>query len=308
MPWPARAFVYQQALGRLLHRNTPQPIERSDRPSLFFVTLPKSGTVFLWESLCQVTGLAMPNLSANMSQWNQYETGIEYRHDTVCSSGDFFTQRLLPDRLSLYFPNGFVWGAHMPANFHNVQALEAAGVRQLTLLIRDPRDATVSWTRHLNGYGPSCRSYQSKIYSLPPDFFEWPFQDQLGYHVRTFLPMAVNWLESWLQYFADPARRIDMCIVYFDELKLDPRAFIKRIVDFHGYSDAALASIPPVEPGKRHFRRGQHREWRDAFSDQDKQFAELLIGERLSCAFRKAAVAHPAFGRGMSSFHAERLR
>ena len=283
-------------------------MKRNARPSLFFVTLPKSGTVFTWESLSRVTGLAMPNLSENARQWDEYAAGVDYRHETIYASGDFFTQRLLPDRLGLYLPDGFVFGAHMPASFHNMRALETAGVRRLTLLLRDPRDATVSWAHHLKGYGPSHRSYQSKIYSLPSDFFGSSFGDQLSYHVRTFLPMAVNWIESWLEYYADPKRPIDILIVYFDELKSNPRAYIKKILDFHGLGDASLDSISPPEPGKRHFRRGEHAEWLDVFDDQDKRFAELLIGERLAQAFRKAALSHPCFAHGASNLQAGRYQ
>src|SRR5205085_6127500 len=38
---------------------------------------------------------------------------------------------------------------HIPANRRNLRLLAAAGIRRIVVMVRDPRDAVVSWWRHL---------------------------------------------------------------------------------------------------------------------------------------------------------------
>lgn len=284
-------------------------VPTSTAPTLFFCTLPKSGTVFTWDSLVACTGLAMPNLSADAEDWQTYFTGHEYRHRTIYASGDFFTQRLRPDELKLWYPTGYVLGGHMMPSFHNIAALRAAGSKRITVLMRDPRDATVSWAHHIAKYGPEHLDYHSKIYPLPRDFFDRPFAEQVALHVRNFLPMAVTWVEAWLDWTARGAERgLDVQLVYFDALRSEPRAYIDSICRFHGFAHADLDKMPAAEAGKRHFRKGLHGDWCETFSPDDQAFANLAIGQRLADAFSQAASRDGDAQAGRVALHEGRVR
>jgi len=270
-------------------RNSRKP--NHNRQSIFFVTLPKSGTVFTWDTLVALTGLTQPNLSASPAEWQDYRNGLEYRHSTIYASGDFATQRLLPHRLRNYLPEGYVFGAHMPPVFHNIRALEQAGVERIVVLLRDPRDATVSWSHHVAAQGPDYSNYQSKIYSLTPGFFDLPAHEQLTHHVRNFLPMAVTWLEAWLDFYANKDRRLEVLLVYFDELKADPVGYFGKILAHFGYCEFDAELIPIPEKGTRHYRQGEHEAWKTEFGDVDKTLSEALIGNRLVDAYQRASQA-----------------
>lgn len=257
--------------------------------SIFFVTLPKSGTVFTWQTLEAMTGLKQPNLNADKSQWKDYASGLEYRHETIYASGDFATQRLLPHRLGQFLPNGYIFGAHMPPVYHNMQALEVAGVNRIVVTLRDPRDATVSWAHHVEGRGDGYRNYQSKIYSLPFRFFDLPYEDQLAFHVRNFLPMAVTWIEAWLDFYANPSTNVDILFVYYDDLKSNPIRYFDRIHRFLDLGQMDEGKIPHPEKGKMHYRQGKHGSWFDEFSQDDKSLSDLLMGDRILASFAKAS-------------------
>lgn len=269
--------------------------EMKKKESIFFVTLPKSGTVFTWDSLEIATGLNKPNLSENNEEWSQYRNGLDYHHSTIYASGDFATQRLLPESIKKYLPNGYVFGAHMCATYHNIQTLINNNVRKIVVLLRDPCDATVSWSHHLKKYGETERNYHSKIYYIPSNFFEKDYSEQLSYHVRNFLPMAINWIESWLDYYANEHRHLDMLIVYYDELKKDPQSYIEKLLNFYDYKTYDLSILPKPEKGLRHFRKGEHGAWNYEFSEDDKSFTELLVKNRLKNAYELAAQAHKGY-------------
>jgi hypothetical protein len=87
---------------------------------------------------------------------------------------------------------GYVYASHCAATYHNLCVLRDAGFERASVLVRDPRDSTVSWTHHLRALGPSMEAYTSLIQQLPPGYFDLPHGDQLAFQVRTFLPAAVR--------------------------------------------------------------------------------------------------------------------
>jgi hypothetical protein len=161
--------------------------------------------------------------------------------------------------------------------------LRDAGFDKVTALVRDPRDATVSWTYHLRTMARSMMNYNSFIQHLPADYFHWSHADQLAFQVRTFLPTAVNWIEGWAG--ASMQNLVRVHFVRFDELRTQPQFVFQRIFEFHGVSEFDLAKVPAPEPGKRHFRKGESGTWRNEFSESDKAFANNLIGRRLDRVF-----------------------
>ncbi|CAN2046979.1 Sulfotransferase domain-containing protein [Candidatus Magnetomoraceae bacterium gMMP-1] len=271
--------------------------------SLFFITLPKSGTDFTWNTLEDITDLKMPSPLKDPTLMKIWESGLDNEMEFATSTGDFTSQRLIAKGMKHYLPNGYVFGTHMQASYHNIKVLEQSGIKKITVLIRDPRDVVISWTHHVKKSGPDHRKHISKFYHLPPEYYTWDLSQQLSYQVRTFLPLAVNWIESWLSYYSDPDRKMDILFVFFDELKRSPEEYFKKITSFHLCESVNLSKIKKPVWGTRHFRKGEYDQWKNDFSDDDLLFSKLLIGQRLKNAFKKAILSHKNFLNGLEYFH-----
>lgn len=263
------------------------------QPSLFFVTLPKSGTTYTWQTLAELTGLDTTPKTEDGQPWDRYWAGEEFCIPDLYSAGDFTSQMLRPEALGRFLPSGYLFGAHMLPSYHNVTALKAAGLSKLTVLLRDPRDATVSWVYHMQKMGPETRAYHTKIYGIPVDLWDWPHDRQMAFYVRVWLPLAVNWVEAWLEYYADPQRELDIQLLLFDDLKIRPRRYFERILAFHGNTARSWDPVKPPEPGRRHYRSGRHGDWQREFRWDDRALSDLLLADRLQRAYRRAAAAHP---------------
>ena len=275
-------------------RAMERPMEPS--PSLFYVTLPKSGTNFTETTIPEITDLKRPEMLSDPKIVAEIHSG--YQADVApeyFSIGDFNNQWLFLDGVRRYLPNGYIFGAHMRASYHNIRTLREAGCKKVTVLIREPRDNVISWTHHLNNMGEVNRNQNSKIQHLPKNYYQWPFAEQLSFQVRTFLPAAVNFIESWLGVFEEAYDDLSIRLVYFDELKRERREYFERIFRFHGIKNYDLDKIPTPVRGQRHYRKGTHGQWVDDFSEQDKTFAELLLGNRLKTAFDNAALHHRSY-------------
>lgn len=277
--------------GQLLARWIPEARQVVTENSILFVSLPKSGTEFLSGGIRDAVGLELPWQVRDQALMNEYLSGYCNRAD-IYSTGVFVSERIVPEPLREVLPGGHVLPMHASATYHNLRAFADAGVRRLTVLVRDPRDSTVSWTYHLRALDASMRHFNSFIQHLPPDYYDWPHAEQLAFQVRTFLPSAVNWIESWLDAAAGDSP-IEMQIVYFDELRRDFARCFARVFAFHAIGAYDLSRIQPPARGVRHYRKGEHDAWRSEFSESDRAMAESLIGERLRTAFDRAATRHP---------------
>ena len=226
----------------------------------------------------------MPEQLADETFMRSYLSGFCNRED-IYSTGVFTSERLILEELRKLNPNGIVHASHCMATHHNVCTLHDAGFKRITVLVRDPRDSTVSWTYHLRApaMGEWMRNFNSLIQHLPSDYFARSHAEQLAFQVRTFLPAAVNWIESWLEASCSPDkdRPVEVQFVHFDDLRTDPNRMFERVLAFHGVTDFDLSKIQPAKAGARHFRRGETGTWRDEFSAADTAFADNLLNGRL---------------------------
>jgi hypothetical protein len=94
------------------------------------------------------------------------------------------------------------------ATYHNVCTLSEAGFKRITVLIRDPRDSTVSWTYHLRApaMGERMRNFNSLIQHLPNDYFARPHAEQLAFQV-SYIPTGRGQLDRVLDRGAAQPRQ-----------------------------------------------------------------------------------------------------
>ncbi len=103
----------------------------------------------------------------------------------------------------------------------------------------------------------------------------------------------MNWVEGWLDYHASEGREIEVLFVYYDELKREPARYLRRITDFHELDDVQFSTIITPEPGKLHFRKGVHEQWREEFSPLNQRLVDDLMQDRILRGFDAAASRHP---------------
>ena len=197
------------------------------------------------------------------------------------STGLFTSERYLLDGVRSAYSQGCVIGTHAPASHHNLSVLRDAGISRVTVLLRDPRDSTVSWTYHLRSIGPDLRNFHTLAYHFPLDYYDWEFKQQLSYQVKVFLPAAVSWIESWRDA-SEHMPELSIQLVGFKELAETPQDMFRRVLSFHGIKNFDIGRIPKPEPGQRHFRAGRSGDWKSEFSTADAVLAESLLGGRLA--------------------------
>lgn len=256
-------------------------------PSVFIATLPKSGTDFTVNSLLKTTGLKLPDVYTDASVMEQLRTGFAPRDPRLISTGNFDTQTLNVSALKLYLQNGHIIPTHMAASHHNLMSVIESGHRKISVIMRDPRDATVSLTYHIAKAGPDLRNLHTEFQFVPPDYHTWPHKAQIAFQVRVFLPRAISWIESWLWTQCDAYSDLDVQFLHFDDLRYDSIGFLKRVGAFHGVEFSDIDSLPSPDKSA-HFRSGQHEQWRHEFSDEAQDYAEWLFEERLATAYRTA--------------------
>jgi hypothetical protein len=280
------AVLTTQAQG-IRRSSHERELSRSAQRSLFLASLPKSGTEFVGGAIRDSTDLVSPRHHWDDACNRAYFSGYCNRDDVV-STGVFVSERLLLETISR-LTHGYLHQSHCGATYHNLCVLRDAGFERATVLIRDPRDSTVSWTHHLRAMGPGMVNFNSLAQYLPLDYFRWPHEAQLAFQVRTFLPAAVNWIESWVGAAAAAEQSVQIQVAHFDELRRNPKSLVESILKFNRVEDYDLSKMQPPTPGERHFRQGTSGSWRDDFSAADRDFADGLIGRRLERLFGRAA-------------------
>jgi len=96
-------------------------------PGIFLNTMPKSGSLYLWQVL--EYGLCVP--------------ACRVSHSTF--PGDI----IVPEWLDRLRCGNVVTQEHIPASLENLAAMSRAGVKKIIVHVRDPRQATVSWMHHI---------------------------------------------------------------------------------------------------------------------------------------------------------------
>jgi hypothetical protein len=143
-------------------------------------TLPKSGTVYV-QKCCEGTLGAV-------------------HHRVVCPAGnvrdDIIAEALF--RLSEH-PRAVI-AEHIPANAWNLSLLRSSGIDRITLLVRDPRDALVSWWRHLERSDirlPWIIAHLSSSGPMSTHYYDLSPEGRLADLITCMFPAMQEWLAAW---------------------------------------------------------------------------------------------------------------
>lgn len=234
-------------------------------PSILVVTIPKSGTVFINQSLYR--GLLLESAPISFGYFPHYLVDI-------------------PKLLS-FIEGGQVASAHFDASPVNLQALTPF-VKKWVVHVRDPRSVVLSWVHHMNrlyGERHNGKFHHLFVYPAPPEpYFSWPFRQQIDWNIDHFLPSVVAWTRLWLTVY--DSRQYDILLTSYSDLARDEVAYFNKILDFYQIP-RSLFRDPQIEKTvlASHYRVGSESEWLTAFTAGQITKSTAMIGGDLVARF-----------------------
>ncbi|MEM9753187.1 MAG: sulfotransferase domain-containing protein [Planctomycetota bacterium] len=237
-------------------------------PSVVLITLPKSGSMFIRNTL-------------------QRDLDLEYAE----FSGGYFPHDLINEWLTQHFSRGsYVFQSHIDADPLNIYQL-ARYTPRVVVHVRDPRQATLSWTHHIDKVhaDPNLRGRLAVAHpDLPGDYFDRPFEDRLQWQLEHHLPACVAWVRGWCEQADRPDSPLQIMFTTFANIKADPASFFAGLLGHYGI-DATRLNQESLHAERRegtdHFRKGKLDEWRSVFSEAQRIQATQMIDPKLAERF-----------------------
>ncbi|MQB00189.1 MAG: hypothetical protein GEU78_07845 [Actinobacteria bacterium] len=148
------------------HPNTmleqQKAIERGIGPVLL-ATLPKSGSVYVWNALYGTYGMPGGKIAVPHSMMDEI---------------------IVEEWLRLFSAGGMIAQHHLPATENNIRLLKKYGPRKIIVQIRDPRQGAVSYWHYI-----------VKLGHADPDI---PIEDREKFLWDHYLLPAREWFDGWL--------------------------------------------------------------------------------------------------------------
>jgi len=230
---------------------------------IIFNTLPKSGSVYIISLLQQ--GLNRPFLAV--------------------SNGFFPNDPIKPNLLSKLFEVNGITQEHLDASEWNISQLQKHSPIKLVIHVRDPRQAMISWTHHLNHEhkrDPGMIKNWNSV-SIPSDYFQWPLCKQFDFQIEHFLPDCIEWIQGWINASKEGKLNI-LFTTYEDFRSSEDLSFIEQILDFYEIpSDSFIETHLPKTLDGQHFRKGLTDEWREILTlEQQQKMTNMMPDEFFS--------------------------
>jgi hypothetical protein len=222
-------------------------------PPVFIATLPKSGSLFILNTL---------------------RDGLRAPHCGMSYIGLFAD--LIPRRVRDFAIGGAVAVEHMFPTERDVGLLRDAGVRRLVFHTRDIRQVALSFVHH--GLSDEVDTVPRVLQNKRRNEV---YGDQAVFErtYRTHLAQWLRFLEDWLA-FLETDHGFEIHLTTFDDLTGDEEGFFRGVLGFFGIRESqfdwsVLARSKAERAG--HFRKGKRDEWREVLSPEAQaRTAELI--------------------------------
>jgi hypothetical protein len=244
-----------EASGRL--KSAAIRLSRNGKlPPILINTMPKSASIYLTKTIAA-------------------SLGVEYSLASL-AQGYFPTYFMMPAALERFSRGDIVRQEHFDASAVNL-AMSARYIDRIVLHVRDPRQATLSWTHHFNRDYLNAAPYTHGTTDQPPkNYCSWTFQNQLDWHIGHHLPLLAAWLRQWMAMEATSPLKI--LWTRYEELISDERGLFDRILAFYGIRADGICLRPPSKTIDCHYRHGRADEWEAVLTTEQKARAQAIIG------------------------------
>jgi hypothetical protein len=233
-----------------------RPKERQEagagRRSIFLVTLPKSGTVYVSHALAR---------------------SLDYDHTGTLVTPTFPKNILWGEMLADFAKGGMISASHMQPDDYNLEAMASHGIRKMVLHVRDPRAALNSWMHFIRDKHPETGESPRSL-----EYRQKSAAEQLDFLIEHEYPAFANWIADWMTVVETPRWNLNPLIVHHDELASDENRYFQRIFDFYGF-DATLKTA--AKDKNAHYRKGDNDDWRATFSPAQRARVNDLMPARL---------------------------
>jgi hypothetical protein len=263
------------ALDRL--HDSAYPGRGGNLPPIMLVTLPKAGSIFIHTALRRTLRVPMLKIACP----GIHEQTIDHR------------------RLARFARGNAVCREHFAARDFLLDGLRLAGIRKLTVHVRDPRAAVLSWTRNmervLEDDGPAALVLDNEQ-RTPEAYFGWSFAQRLEWQVDHQLPRYVSWIQDWMDTIERHAGSgIAFKVTTYEQFAADNRSFVEDLLAFYEIKveDSWLA-IPRYEVGKANVFHISRKSTRDEMGETLYARASAMVPEALISRFGWPTGSAPA--------------
>ena len=229
-------------------------------------TMPKSGSLYLTRSLSELLpeiSFDYPYISAN--QGFPFDCIVKDKLD-----------QLNHRRKNKYH----LIQEHLCCSLVNIRLIKTF-MGKMVLHIRDPREAVLSWSYHVQN---NLHNKLSKLYNIDVDYSsayaESDLEGKILYDCQFLFPLYVQWLRSWLDYYDSPSRNMPVLLTTNAELRDNPTELFSNIADFLGLGQINLSLLRSPVQNQLHYRNGNRDEFLDIFPSSVAKNCELLMDDQ----------------------------
>lgn len=186
-----------------------------------------------------------------------------------------------------------VGGQHMAPDDYNLDLLDGAGLHRIVLLVRDPRDALVSWWHHLQRPDIAAARWvhadQEATGAVTSAYRGLDRVGQMDELIENLFPKRQAWLSGWNRIQRSDSR-FEVHLVRYEDFRAQPEATLSAILTFLGHDHSIV--LPTIErpagggiDPKTHFRRGESGSHRDELLARQVERLRSLADRDLFSAF-----------------------
>ena len=231
-------------------------------PAMLINTVPKSASESIWNHLAE---------SLNMGQAH-------------LSLGLFPDCCVVPIRVKAACEGGMIAKEHIPATPFNLEILAKEGLNRIICHLRDPRQATLSWSHFVRDdvsmrlLGPLWRKIVPPA-AIPKD----DLSALIDWCVDAYLPHLVRFVQGWIEADANPNQPIQVLFMSFEDYLADPEDYIDRSLKLYDIKPETFKRA--AEGEVVHLRKGLTDEWREIFTPAQRERAWAAIPDDLAKRF-----------------------
>ncbi|HEX3871504.1 MAG TPA: sulfotransferase domain-containing protein [Pirellulales bacterium] len=186
-------------------------------------------------------------------------------------------QQIIPQKLAEFAASPrAVGGQHLPPTTYNLRMLQTAGIDRVVLLFRDPRDAVISWWRHLDR--PDVRDSQWRKILFAAGFqcrnyYDLSASEKLADLIDHMYPAMQRWMSDW-SAVVDAPGPFRFHINLYESFVAEPAAAVRQVLQFFGHDcepvlpNAGKRNEVGIDP-ETHLRRGKVGSFRDETPSQE---------------------------------------
>ncbi len=239
---------------------------RRKMPSILINTVPKSGSMFIQNSLEVRCGL----------------------HSVITGDHGFPYAPLHDLKLKKFAIGCAIDQGHYMPSVKNLTLLKKYCINKIVVHFRDPRQVLVSWVYYADKYNETHNLFAFEDIDIPLDYFGKLFEKKMDIMIDLYYPHFVGFIDSWLSYKRDGVQKwgIEVLITEFRKMKNEPDSFFDEICAFYGIDQFGSHRLNiDSAAAHSHDRKGELEEWRQVLTPDQIMRTSLMITDEMAQRF-----------------------